>query len=104
MPILGQKSGKIALVETELEQAARQYEAVRQKIVFQVREAYTQYVCTGEEFVLWRNDIVRYCLMRGHQYHGYLFKVYRYNSGSNNGLGMQQEDRIETETAAPRES
>jgi outer membrane protein TolC len=64
VPILGQKSGKIVLAKAELEQAARQYEAVRQKIGFQVREAYTQCVWTGEEFVLWRNDIVRYCLMR----------------------------------------
>ena len=58
VPIFNQNKGKIARAKAEMEQAARQYEAVRQKIILQVREAHTQYVSAHEEFELWRSDII----------------------------------------------
>jgi len=58
VPIFNQNDGQIARAKAEMEQAARQYEAVRQDIVFQVRQAYTQYVSAHEEFDLWNNRIV----------------------------------------------
>ena len=58
VPIFNQNNGRIARAKAELEQATRQYEAVRQKIIFQVREAHTRYVSAHEEFELWRSDII----------------------------------------------
>ena len=57
IPILNQNNGRIARAKAELEQAARQYEAVRQSIMLQVREAHTQYVSAHEEFGLWHDEI-----------------------------------------------
>lgn len=58
VPIFNQNNGKIARAEAELEQAARQYEVVRQNIILQVRQAYTKYVSAHEEFELWAGDII----------------------------------------------
>ncbi len=58
VPVLSQNNGQIARARAEMEQAARQYEAVRQSILLQVREAYTQYVAAHEEHALWHGNIV----------------------------------------------
>lgn len=58
IPVFNQNKGGIARARAELEQATRQYEAVRQNIILQVRQAYTQYVSAHEEFELWNNHIV----------------------------------------------
>jgi len=58
IPIFNQNKGKIARAEAELEQATRKYEAIRQNIILQVKQAYTRYVSAGEEFELWDNGIV----------------------------------------------
>lgn len=58
IPIFNQNQGQIARAQAELEQAARQYEALRQNIIFQVRQAFTRYVSEYEEFELWGNDII----------------------------------------------
>lgn len=58
LPIFNRNNGRIARAKAELEQAARQYEAVRQSIMLQVREAHAQYVSVHEEFGLWHNEIV----------------------------------------------
>jgi len=58
VPIVNQNNGRIARAKAEIEQAARQYEAVRQSIVLQVREAYTQYIAAHREDDLWRSSVV----------------------------------------------
>ncbi len=58
IPIFNQNQGQIARAQADLEQAARQYEVVRQNIIFQVRQAYTEYVSAHEEFELWNNNII----------------------------------------------
>jgi cobalt-zinc-cadmium efflux system outer membrane protein len=58
VPIFNQNNGEIARAKAELEQATRQYEAVRQNIILQVRQAHTQYVSALEEFELWHSDII----------------------------------------------
>jgi len=58
IPIFNQNNGRIARAKAELEQAARQYEVVRQNIMLQVREAHAQYVSAHEEFGLWHDEIV----------------------------------------------
>ena len=58
IPIFNQNNGQIARADAELEQAARQYEAVRQNIILQVRQAHTKYISVQEEFELWNNDII----------------------------------------------
>ena len=58
IPILNQNDGKIARAKAELEQSARQYEAVRQDIILQVNEAYTRHVAAHEEHELWHSDII----------------------------------------------
>ena len=58
IPILNQNNGQIARAKAEMKQAARQYEAVRQDIILQVRQAHTQYVSAHEEFELWNNHII----------------------------------------------
>lgn len=57
IPIFNQSDGRIALARAELEQAARQYQVVRQNIMLQVRQAHAQYVSVHKEFELWRNDV-----------------------------------------------
>jgi cobalt-zinc-cadmium efflux system outer membrane protein len=58
IPVLNQNNGGIAQAKAEMEQAARQYEAVRQNIMLQVRQAYTEYVSVHEQFDLWNDQIV----------------------------------------------
>jgi cobalt-zinc-cadmium efflux system outer membrane protein len=58
IPIFNRSDGKIARAEAELEQAARQYEAIRQNIILQVQQAHTQYVSAHEQFQLWSSDII----------------------------------------------
>ena len=58
IPVFNQNNGQIARARAELEQTARQYEAARQNIILQVRQAYTQYVSAHEEFELWNNHII----------------------------------------------
>jgi cobalt-zinc-cadmium efflux system outer membrane protein len=58
VPIFNQNNAKIARAKAELEQAARQYEAVRQNIILQVQQAHTGYISAREAFELWRNDII----------------------------------------------
>jgi len=58
VPIFNQNNGRIARAKAELEQAARQYEAIRQNIILQVQQAHTRYVSAHEEFELWSSDII----------------------------------------------
>ncbi len=58
IPIFNQNQGQIARAKAELELAARQYEAVRQNIILQVRQAHSQYISAHEEFELWNSRIV----------------------------------------------
>ena len=58
IPIFNQNDGQIARAEAELQQAARQYEAVRQNIILQVRQAQTRYVSAHDEFELWDIGII----------------------------------------------
>ncbi len=58
VPIFNQNNGRIARAQAEMEQAARQYEAVRQSILLQVREAYTQYVAAHKEHDLWYGNVI----------------------------------------------
>ena len=58
IPIFNQNDGKIAYAKAELEQAARRYEAVRQNIILEVKQAYTQYISIHEQFDLWSSDII----------------------------------------------
>lgn len=58
VPIFDQNKGGIARAKAEMEQAIREYEAVRQNIIFQVRQAHTQYVSAQDEFELWNNHII----------------------------------------------
>ena len=58
IPIFNQNNGKIARAQAELEQAARQYEAIRQDIILGVQQAHTQYVSAHEQFQLWSSDII----------------------------------------------
>ena len=58
IPIFNQNDSKIVRAEAELEQAVRQYEAIRQNIILQVQQAHTLYISTHEEFELWSSDII----------------------------------------------
>jgi cobalt-zinc-cadmium efflux system outer membrane protein len=58
IPIFNQNQGGIARAKAELEQAARQYEAVRQSIILQVQQARSQYISAQETFELWSHEIV----------------------------------------------
>jgi cobalt-zinc-cadmium efflux system outer membrane protein len=58
IPVLNQNQGGIARAKAEMELAARQYEAVRQNIMLQVRQAYTEYISAKEQFDLWNKQIV----------------------------------------------
>ena len=58
IPIFNQNDAKIEHAKAELEQAARRYEAVRQNIILEVKQAYTQYISAHEQFDLWKSDII----------------------------------------------
>jgi cobalt-zinc-cadmium efflux system outer membrane protein len=53
-PIFHRNKGGITRAEAELERAARQYAAVRQRIVMEVQEAYAQFTQSREALLLWR--------------------------------------------------
>ncbi|MDH4239205.1 MAG: TolC family protein [Phycisphaerae bacterium] len=57
-PIFNQNDAKIAYAKAELEQAAQRYEAIRQNIILQVQQGYTQYISAHEQFDLWSSDII----------------------------------------------
>ena len=58
IPIFNQNQGGIARAKAEMEQAARQYEAIRQSIALQVQQAHSRYASSRETFDLWSGDIV----------------------------------------------
>jgi cobalt-zinc-cadmium efflux system outer membrane protein len=58
IPIFNHNEAKIAYAKAELEQAAQHYEAVRQNIILEVKQAYTQYISVHEQFDLWNDDII----------------------------------------------
>ena len=58
IPIFNQNDAKIAKAKAELEQAAKQYEVVRQDIILEVKQAHTRYVSTHEQFDLWSTEII----------------------------------------------
>ena len=58
VPVFNRNDAKIARAEAELEQAARRYEAIRQNIILQVQQAYTQYTSAHEQFEIWDSDII----------------------------------------------
>ena len=58
LPILNQNNGKILRALTELEQAVRQYLAVKHKIAREVREAHTQYRAAQQVLNILQVDIL----------------------------------------------
>lgn len=58
IPIFNQNEAKIEHAKAELEQAAKQYQAVRQNIILEVKQSYTQYISAYEQFDLWNSDII----------------------------------------------
>jgi cobalt-zinc-cadmium efflux system outer membrane protein len=58
IPIFNQNQGQIARAKAQMEQATRQYRALRQDIVLHVRQAYTRYVSAYEQFDLWDREII----------------------------------------------
>lgn len=58
IPIFNQNKSQIARAEAELEQVTRRYEAVRQNIILQVRQAHARYVTAHEEFEFWDSSII----------------------------------------------
>jgi len=58
IPIFNQNQGQIARAKAQLEQATRQYRALHQDIVLQVRQAYTRYASAYEQFDLWNSEII----------------------------------------------
>jgi cobalt-zinc-cadmium efflux system outer membrane protein len=58
IPIFNQNQGQIARAKAQLEQATRQYRALRQDIILHVRQAYTRYVSAYEQFDLWNGEII----------------------------------------------
>jgi cobalt-zinc-cadmium efflux system outer membrane protein len=58
VPVFNRNDAKIARAEAELEQAARQYEAIRQNVILQVQQSYIQYTSAHEQFELWNSDII----------------------------------------------
>lgn len=58
IPIFNQNQGQIARAKAQLQQATRQYQALRQDIVLQVRQAYTRYISAYEQFDLWNSEII----------------------------------------------
>ena len=58
IPIFNQNDPAIERARAQLEQSARQYEAIRQKIILEVRQAYTSYISIEEQFNYWNNDVI----------------------------------------------
>jgi outer membrane protein, heavy metal efflux system len=60
IPVFNQNDGGVSRARTELDQASWAYEAKRQQILLQVKEAYTQYVSSLEALNLWQDQAVPY--------------------------------------------
>ena len=58
IPVLNQNNGSVARAKAELEQATRQYEALRQHIILQVQQARSRYTSARETFDLWTSEII----------------------------------------------
>ncbi|MFC1760491.1 TolC family protein [Planctomycetota bacterium] len=58
IPIFNQNDGNIARARAEIDQAARQYEALRQSIRLQVQEAHIRYLSAHDEYDIWSSDIL----------------------------------------------
>ncbi|GJQ59498.1 MAG: cellobiose phosphorylase [Candidatus Scalindua sp.] len=59
LPIFNRNNGKIARSHAQLEQAVKQYVAVKQDIALMVHKAYTNYLSAQETFKILRSDILR---------------------------------------------
>jgi len=58
LPIFNWNNGKVARSKAQLEQAVKQYVAVKQDIAFNVRQAYTNYLSAQEVLKIVRYDIL----------------------------------------------
>jgi cobalt-zinc-cadmium efflux system outer membrane protein len=58
LPIFNRNQGAISRAEAEIERAARQLIAARQRVVTEVREAYTQFTQAREAHRLWRARVL----------------------------------------------
>jgi cobalt-zinc-cadmium efflux system outer membrane protein len=67
IPIFNQNDPAIERARAQLEQSACQYEAVRQKIILEVRQAYTGYVSIEEQINYWNNDVIPSLKKAAHQ-------------------------------------
>jgi cobalt-zinc-cadmium efflux system outer membrane protein len=54
LPIFNRNQGAISRAEAEIERAAKQLIAARQRVISEVREAYTQLIQAREAYALWR--------------------------------------------------
>jgi cobalt-zinc-cadmium efflux system outer membrane protein len=54
LPIFNRNQGNISRAEAEIERAAKQLIAARQRVISEVREAYTQLIQAREAYALWR--------------------------------------------------
>ena len=58
LPIFNRNQGNISRAEAEIERAAKQLIAARQRVVADVREAYTQLVQAREAHQIWRARVL----------------------------------------------
>ena len=58
LPVFNRNNGKIVRAQTELEQAARQYVAVKHRIAREVMEAHTKYLAAQQALKILRVDIL----------------------------------------------
>jgi cobalt-zinc-cadmium efflux system outer membrane protein len=58
IPVFGSHKGGVARADAEVEQAARQYIALRQRVDVEVVEAYAGFAQARESFVRWHDRIV----------------------------------------------
>lgn len=58
LPIFHRNKGNISRAEAEIERAARQLIAAKQRIVSEVRESYTQFIQAREAHRLWRTTVL----------------------------------------------
>ncbi len=58
LPIFNRNKGGITRAEAEIDRAARQYIAIRQRIALDVREAYAQLQQSRQSLAVWQRDIL----------------------------------------------
>ncbi len=58
IPIFNQNNGAVSRAQADLEQTARNYVAIRHKIILETQEAYDRYLQIQKEFTLWDSDII----------------------------------------------